>query len=123
MNGYCIIMLADNKKIEAENIPNKNAYTYLALVDRSKNRDKWWTQNPEHIMVFEKESAAEIQLSKLKYCNQGRVVSHKESVKRITHWFWKERKRGSNFLEELLKEKMQQWHDDDWDEGTNYDGI
>jgi hypothetical protein len=47
---------------------------YLFLVDRSACKSKWWTPTLGIAMVFEKESAANIQASKLRK-NHPRVVS------------------------------------------------
>lgn len=70
MSGYCIIK------------ESNNPYPYMGLVDRTKIKKRWWTLERTELMVFQKESAAQFQVSKLKYGNP-KVVSYKEAVKAI----------------------------------------
>jgi len=123
--GYCVIIGADNSKIKPSLIPETagitrygittDPYTFLGLADRAKVKDKWWTCRPENLMVFRKKDAAEYSMKRLKYGNP-KVVTYKEAVKRITHWFWREQ---TSTLSQLLAEKETQWTDDDWNEGKN----
>jgi hypothetical protein len=129
MNGFCIIRKADNSKINPDLFPNTPKlgkyeyitdvpFTYLALVDRTKDKSRWWTQNSNLFMVFKKKEAADIQLSKLRYGEYLQVVSYKKSVFKTSNWFWKVKEHG---LTKMLDEHEQLWHDDNWDEGVNYD--
>lgn len=118
---YCIIMRADNSKIDKNLIPSVKGttpYTFLGLLNRSFNKDRWWTCNPDELLVFKSKDEADLTCSKLKYGNP-RVVTHGEAIRRITHWFWKSnRSNGVNMMDLLIKHESV-WHDDDWDEGTN----
>ncbi|MDR1370120.1 MAG: hypothetical protein LBJ72_08380 [Dysgonamonadaceae bacterium] len=119
-------MKADNSKIDSALIPREPEtagyqiitsapYTFLALVDRAKDKSKWWSQDADGFMIFEKEDAARTQLTKLKYGNPC-VVKYGKAVHRTSHWFWKMQE--SN-LGKMIAEHEMIWHDDYWDEGTN----
>lgn len=61
-HGYCIIQ---DSRIEDD--------TFLYLVDRKKTHAFWWTKNPSLAIHFQKESAAKLQLEKLKH-NNARII-------------------------------------------------
>ena len=53
--------------------------SHIALVDRSKTKDTWWTSDNSHlIMCFKKRSAAEFSLRKIKR-NNPKIVSFDEA--------------------------------------------
>lgn len=55
----------------------------LALTDRSKTKDTWWTSDNESlIMAFNKRSAAEYFCKQLRY-NNAEVVSYNSAIKYI----------------------------------------
>lgn len=124
MAKYCIIIEADTSRVDPSIIPEFNLndwetsigppYTFLALVDRTKTKEKWWTQELKNIMRFESKDAADLACSKLKYGNP-QVVKESTMLYRTTNWFLKVRSSG---LGRALAEKQMLWHDDDWHESA-----
>lgn len=114
---YCIIMKADNSKIEPALIPSKDSYTFIALVDRFKFKDQWWTDKLDFIKRFDNKEDAEKHCSAFKFGNP-KVVTEDEMIRRCTHWF-KRVFSKSDTLHDMLMLKASQWTDDDWYEGIN----
>jgi len=131
MKGYCIIIIADNSKVAPELLPEtpdeakkfdevSEPYTYLAMVDRSKNREKWWTQKKDHIMVFFSKDAADKACAKLKY-GSPQVVREETAVRRISHWFWNVKKKDDWLYRRLVwLNYMIDKYDGCWEHGSNY---
>ena len=88
----------------------------VALVDRTKHQDHWWTESISNAIVFTKKEQADIQVAKLKF-NHPQVFEYEKGKKRLGQVeVYKSRK--SNFSR-MLDEHEQLWHDDDWYEGMN----
>lgn len=85
----------------------------IALVDRTKHKDQWWTENIEKAIVFRSLDAARIQLSKLKY-NNPQIWTEEKAAIRL-----KQVAVAVSGFEKALARKQQEWHDDDWHEGMN----
>lgn len=62
--------------VEQKPRKNKGVVSVLYLVDRKKTKRFWWSHDSWYAMVFEKESAAQIQASKYRF--------NKVKVKQIT---------------------------------------
>ena len=97
------IILADSRRNKGEKV---------ALVDRSRFKDQWWTERIEKAMIFKKKSAAEIQRSKLRY-NNPKVFPLREGKIRLNQVEVDTTNRSSILLG-ALNRKLSQWHDDDW---------
>ena len=100
------IILADSQKKPGEKV---------ALVDRTKCKEHWWTENVSKAIVFTSKEAASNQCGKMKYNNPkvwefeaGRIRLGQVAVTRHRSW-----------LSDALDRKMTEWHDDDWYEGIN----
>ena len=75
----------------------------LALVDRDKSRDIWWTSdNPDLILSYRKKSSAEFACRRLNY-NNPTVVSLKEAQEII------ETQRKDIEYQECMNETEQGW--------------
>lgn len=53
-------------KRTSEGLP-KSHWTYIALVDRNKSKEHWWTVNYDDAFQFTSKKAAEIKAKSLKY--------------------------------------------------------
>lgn len=53
---------------------------YLFLVDRTKIKNRWWSYDWTDAMQFNKESAAKVQASKLRY-KEPTVITIDEAIK------------------------------------------
>ena len=104
-------------KKTSQNLPNGH-WTYIALIDRSKNKNHWWTVNPSETFVFNSKLAAENKAKSLKY-GTFKVIHMEEFPEYVGREFFKRKERMG--LGDLLKQKEQEWHDDDWFEGINDD--
>lgn len=100
------VILTDSRKKQGEKV---------ALVDRAKHKDIWWTEFIEKAMVFETKSAADIQCSKIKF-NNPQVYTYDNAKIRLGQVLVKS---NQSWLSRALDRKMQEWHDDDWYEGIN----
>lgn len=92
----------------------KKAGEKIALVDRSRFREQWWTENVCKAKVFESKEEADSQCKKIKF-NNPTVYTYEKGKVRLGQV--EVRKKG--WLEKALDRKMQEWHDDDWYEGIN----
>lgn len=101
------IILANSKKKQGEKI---------ALVDRSKCKEHFWTEKIELAMVFDSKEAAEIQCKKLNYNNPKVYEFELGKIRLGQVEIYKERK---SLIGKMLDQHMQLWHDDDWYEGIN----
>jgi hypothetical protein len=88
----------------------------VALVDRNKCKAHWWTERIEIAMVFEKLSAAEFQLKKIRF-NKPQIWTKEKAEVRLRQV--RLQKENSNALTRALNRKVAEWHDDDWHEGMN----
>lgn len=102
--GY--IILADSQKKKGEKV---------ALADRTKCKDIWWTEMIEKVIVFTNKTAADTQCSKIKY-NNPKVYTYENGKKRLGQVMVST---GQSWFSRALDRKMQEWHDDDWYEGIN----
>ena len=64
---------------------NKAVMSVLYLVDRNKTKQFWWSHDSFYAMVFEKESAAQIQAKKYKY-NKARVKKITENMANLDYF-------------------------------------
>lgn len=87
----------------------------VALVDRTKCQDHWWTEIIESAVIFTSKNAAEIQCSKLKF-NKPKVWEYNAGKKRLGQV---EVIKQRSAVSDALNAKQYQWHDDDWYEGIN----
>ncbi len=87
----------------------------VALVDRNRFKDHWWTENIEKAVVFTSKEQAQIQCSKLRY-NNPKIWGYEKGRKRLNQV---KKIRRSNTLHNALCRKEMEWHDDDWYEGIN----
>lgn len=58
---------------------NKSVMKLLYLVDRNKTKRFWWSHDALYAMVFDKKSAADIQVIRYRF-NQARVVEIKQHM-------------------------------------------
>lgn len=110
--GYVVL------KKTSQDLP-KGHWTYIAMINRSKSKQHWWTIDANMAMVFNLKVAAERKAKSLKY-GPCKAVPFKDFAKYVGREFWKETVRGVG-LTNMIADKVNQWHDDDWDEGSNYD--
>ncbi len=87
----------------------------VALVNRVKFRDQWWTEDISKAIVFKSKAAAELQCSKLKF-NKPKIWEYEKGRIRLGQVLVST-KRSS--ISEALERKSKEWHDDDWYEGIN----
>lgn len=106
MKGYIILAKSRNKQGEM-----------VALVDRKRFKDQWWTENIDKAVVFTSIEQAQIQHSKLKY-NNPKVWGYEKGRKRLNQ-VREIRTVNNNTLYNALCRKEMEWHDDDWHEGIN----
>lgn len=99
--GY--IILAKSREKQGE---------MVALVDRSKFKDQWWTENISKALVFTSEQAAQSQCSKLKF-NSPKVWEFNKGKIRLGQVAVVTKR---DCFSEALAAKQAQWHDDDWSE-------
>ena len=88
----------------------------LALVDRNKTKNQWWTQDVNKIMIFNSKDAAETQCSKLKF-NNPQVWEYAKGIKRLSQVLVKVQTEST--FSKALRRKAVEWHDDDWHEQMN----
>lgn len=93
----------------------KNPGEKVALVDRTKYPNQWWTELIDRAVVFTKKETADIQCSKLKF-NNPKVYNFEKGKKRLGQV---EVIKNSNWLSRALDRKMSEWHDDDWEENSD----
>lgn len=83
----------------------------LALIDRSKSKDKWWTSELKNALVFESKEQAQLQCEKYKY-NNPRVVpfdkANNEVKPIVTVTLQMKKKRRKNIFE------MNMWEYREW---------
>lgn len=118
MPKYCIVKVADNSMMSEsakDDMPTADSYTYIGLIDRTKNKEHWWTGKPDMLMKFSSKEAAEAVCNKQKY-GKPLVVTEENAIRRITHWHTKTR---HSTLGQLLDQHEMLWHDDDWHEQHN----
>ena len=104
-------------KKTSEGLP-KSHWTYIALIDRNKSKEHWWTVNYDDAFQFTSKKAAEIKAKSLKYgpCIAIDASKFNEYVGRE---FWIV-KVNTALTKEIVR-KENEWHDDDWYEGINDD--
>lgn len=76
MNKQLVNSVPTRFVIQCDGEDNMN----LFLVDRNKNRSKWWTCDLDDAMIFRKQSAANIQAGKLRFKNP-KVIPYAEARK------------------------------------------
>jgi len=89
----------------------------VALADRIKCKEHWWTENINKAMVFISKDAAQHQCSKLKF-NNPKVWDYDKGKVRLEQVEVIIRRSA---ISEALNRKNNEWHDDDWYEGINSD--
>ena len=94
-------------------MPSSNSYTYMALIDRRISSNGWWTCKPTEMMIYNNKKAADDKCNSMKY-GKPIVVSKEDAVKKITNWHTPNS--SKNWLQRALESKLQEWHDDDWEE-------
>ena len=92
MSGYAVI--CDARHGEAY------AVKYLALVDRTKERNLWWTSDdPTIVLKYVRHHAAAYAVKRLKH-NNPRIVSYEEAVSII-------QQQQQSILEQVVKNLTQ----------------
>lgn len=87
----------------------------VALVDRTKFKDHFWTENVNKAIVFTSREAAEKACAKLKF-NNPKVWDYENGKIRLGQV---EVITQISAISKALERKNHEWHDDDWDEGKN----
>jgi len=98
------VILADSRQKTGEKV---------ALVDRSRFRDQWWTENISKAITFTSMDAAKRQLATLKFNNPQIWTVEKAAVR------LRQVAVVVSGFEKALARKQKEWHDDDWHEGMN----
>lgn len=98
-----------------QGLPNGH-WTYIALIDRHKSKEHWWTVDINEAMQFNLLSAAKAKAKSLKY-GHCIVISVSQFDKYVGREFWKVKINASSTNE--IRAKENEWHDDDWYEGIN----
>lgn len=93
-------------------------WTYIALIDRHKSKQHWWTVDKNEAMQFNLLSAAKAKAKSLKY-GHCIVIPAKQFDKYVGREFWEGRINMA--LTNEIRAKENEWHDDDWYEGINDD--
>lgn len=93
-------------------------WTYIALIDRRKSKEHWWTVDINEAMQFNLESAAKDKTKSLKY-GPCRVIPVSKFDKFVGREFWIAKENTALTNEVIRKEN--EWHNDDWYEGINDD--
>jgi|WetSurMetagenome_2_1015567.scaffolds.fasta_scaffold367090_1 hypothetical protein len=104
--GY--IILAKSREKQGE---------MVALVDRTKCKEHWWTENISKAIVFTSKDAAQSQCSKLKF-NNPKVWDYDKGKVRLGQVEVITRRSS---ISEALQRKNSEWYDDDWYERMNDD--
>ena len=103
-------------KKTSENLPIEH-WSYIVLVDRSKDKNHWWTVDPNKVFTFNSKIAANNKANSLKY---GKfIVVPMERFSEYVGLEFFNRKGKYKGLSELITNHEQIWHDDDWYEGIN----
>ena len=97
---------------------SKGHWAYIALKDRNKDRDHWWTIKAADAFLFCNKKAAISKANSLKY-GDFKVIDAKDFSNYVGHEFNYSLKSKSITLNCLLAARERLWHDDDWEENSD----
>ena len=101
-------------KKTSHNLP-RGHWAYIALKDRNKDRNHWWTVKAADAFLFYNREAAVAKANSLKYGN-FKVIDAKDFSNYVGHEFSKSK---SNTLSYIIAARERLWHDDDWEENSD----